>query len=787
MFFVMVDPFLRNNTPEGQTPVAAQPSSTAAQAPVQQQVSGQQTAQGVPVPWAKPLGPRAKSFSLKTVLFGCLWFFVVLIGLAAFVLYLMVQNPDQYASIGLDRGTIQVLLQTFALLFFGALFFVWFGLLLTNGYKFITVKNKPRTRYIFLAIVGFVLLLFSIALWASVLTRISNLEVSRWVDSSSLLIPYIIGQNGPVSIVSTPNLSLIAPAAMVFQLNGALFNRQVAPLLWPVDIQSITMTCGNGTTLTMAPNAQFDGSCYYFNKWDYPLVLTVTHINRQTLETRSNTYEIGNLNFVSEIAVRVQDGTITRWQGELVAGRAPAKVTWDASAVFRDLGLPEYRVVWDIDGDGQVDAENVSDITWIYNEPKVYNISIRFPGINTFAYAFPLRIEQPDVPICILSVSQIQWTNYRIQADMTGRTARIDAYSFSVLDIADNRRVVGTQRATTNTIDYTFPGQWLYAVKLDFVTSDGRQGICESLNISVGQADFSVNYDMYFRSATDPRFIKVAPSTSVYFSEQWLVIGELPTILQVRIADIQPMSASADVSVFFNDVAILSSDDKIFEFRVNQRDGNRFRIVVDDPIRSANTVIDVPIVVEQAPVVGRLLIRPDTVGSDPFSVTLDASTTILNDTDDEIVYFTWNFGDGTVRTNLSQSVITHTYRYDYENDVGVFQPFVQILTKKWRSIVMKLDTDILVKKAVDEIVIRVDSHPAQFSRVWERVEFSLEISGLPQRIIWDFANGTTIEFPWRQGTSVSHVFTQNGNYTVKAIVEYENQPRVEGTIVLRVQ
>lgn len=70
--------------------------------------------------------------------------------------------------------------------------------------------------------------------------------------------------------------------------------------------------------------------------------------------------------------------------------------------------MPDYRIVWDVDGDGKNDAENVSDITWIYNEPKRYDVVVRFPGINTFAYMFPLRIEQPDVPICILSVTQIQ-------------------------------------------------------------------------------------------------------------------------------------------------------------------------------------------------------------------------------------------------------------------------------------------------------------------------------------------------------------------------------------------
>jgi hypothetical protein len=112
-----------------------------------------------------------------------------------------------------------------------------------------------------------------------------------------------------------------------------------------------------------------------------------------------------------------------------------------------------------------------------------------------------------------------------------------------------------------------------------------------------------VDYDIFFRTPSDPRFVKAALSTSVSFSDGNLIVSELPTVIQVRIADIQPVSASADVSVFFNDVALLSSDDRNFEFRVTAREGNRFRIVVDDPVRSAQTVIDVPIVVQQAPVV----------------------------------------------------------------------------------------------------------------------------------------------------------------------------------------
>lgn len=575
---------------------------------------------------------------------------------------------------------------------------------------------------------------------------------------------------------------------MVFQLNSSIFNRQVLPLLGPVDLQSVVMTCGDGNSLSLDfRTSQFDGSCYYFSQWQYPVVLTITYVDRQTTETKVATYDIWSLQFVSEIAISVQDGTITQGAGELVAGKAPRKITFDASAVFRDLWLPDYRIVWDVDGDGKNDGENVSDITRIYNQPQLYNVVVRFPGVNTFAYTFPLRIEQPNVPICILTATQLQWTSYRIQADLTGRVARIDGYDFSIIDVSNGRAVVWSEKSVTNAVDYVFPGQGTYAVKLDFITSDGRQGSCESQNIAVGQADFAIQYDILYKSPAEPKFTKVDPTTPVSLQWSTLTVQELPTIVQLHITDIQPVSASATVSVFFNDVAILSSDNKTFEMRVNSKEWNTIKIVVDDPVRSARTEQQISVDVQQAPVVGKLEIRPDTVWNDPFVVTFDASTTLLNDPSDEIVYFSWDFGDGIVKPNVSQSVITHTYNYDYDNENGIFKPSVDITTKKWRSITIRPSTDIIVKKAVQEVLIRIDSHPAQIARIGDTVEFWLDVTGLPTSINRDFGNGNILSLPGRQWVNVTQVFTENKDYTIKVTVEYENQPSVEGKIVLKVQ
>jgi len=189
-------------------------------------------------------------------------------------------------------------------------------------------------------------------------------------------------------------------------------------------------------------------------------------------------------------------------------------------------------------------------------------------------------------------------------------------------------------------------------------------------------------YDIFYRTPSDASWTKVDETTSVVFDGTTLTIQELPTVVQFRITDIQPISATANTALFFNDAAILASSDNVFELRVNQRDNNTIRLVVDDPVRSAKTEQNISVVIDQAPVVGKLLIKPDTVGNDPFTVTFDASTTVLSDPSDEIVYFSWNFGDGIVKPNVSQSVIAHTYTYNYETENGVFKPSVEILTKK---------------------------------------------------------------------------------------------------------
>jgi hypothetical protein len=96
------------------------------------------------------------------------------------------------------------------------------------------------------------------------------------------------------------------------------------------------------------------------------------------------------------------NGSITYNSGmtEMIAGKNPAKVSFDATSVFRDFSLPDYNVIWYVTDDGQINGQDIANFTYVYTGAKLYNIKVKFPKLNNFLYTFLLRIEQSDVPVC---------------------------------------------------------------------------------------------------------------------------------------------------------------------------------------------------------------------------------------------------------------------------------------------------------------------------------------------------------------------------------------------------
>lgn len=122
---------------------------------------------------------------------------------------------------------------------------------------------------------------------------------------------------------------------------------------------------------------------------------------------------------------------------------------------------------------------------------------------------------------------------------------------------------------------------------------------------------------------------------------------EIPTIIKLQVNQIVPNTPTATKRVLLDGKQIISVDGNTFEFTIDDNQNHEARLIVEDIPSGAKTEIIIPIRVNRADIIGKLIVTPGTVGTDPFTVKFDASTTVVNDPSDEIVSFTWDFGDGT--------------------------------------------------------------------------------------------------------------------------------------------
>jgi PKD repeat protein len=171
---------------------------------------------------------------------------------------------------------------------------------------------------------------------------------------------------------------------------------------------------------------------------------------------------------------------------------------------------------------------------------------------------------------------------------------------------------------------------------------------------------------------------------------------------------------------------------------------------------------------------------------EPLTVILDASKTEINVPWDEIVYFTWDFGDGETKTNQQNWVVAHTYNYDYIKENWIFQPKVTVKTLKWNTDVVYGPT-LNIKKWLLNVDLSSTSHPSRQAPVWTEVSFSAEFDWLPEKMIWDFGDGSaTTTCKWRNCTDVTHTFKEAWLYSIKLSLEFDAVQQIDGTMDFKV-
>ena len=333
---------------------------------------------------------------------------------------------------------------------------------------------------------------------------------------------------------------------------------------------------------------------------------------------------------------------------------------------------------------------------------------------------------------------------------------------------------------------HTFDGQGFYEVLMNFVTTEGKKGSCRGeLRIS-DKSSFNVDYDIFSQSPRQTQFTKV--DKKLISDSKSIKLSEIPTKLKLKINSIQPSTYNINTQITLDTRPIVETLAGEYLFDVRDTKAHTLKIQIQDTVRGLSYEESINITIGLDDVLWDLKVVGEKSWFSPLVVTLDASATKLNDPNDSIAYFTWDFDDGEIQNNLSTSVIKHTYIYNNTKNTGIFTPKVTITTKKGRTVTVPLNESIIVNKPLVKLNISSPSHPTQEARIWDQVRFSLDFNGLPKKIYRSFDDSNEeLACDGRECIEMTKVFEKAGSYNIKVRMEFDDQQQVEQSFLFKVR
>ena len=763
--------------PASVQPASVQPAPVQS-APVQSASVQSASVQPVPVQPVPVIVKKWSKISPVNFAIGCSVFGLLVIWAIAMVLYFAIQNPDQFKWIISIEG-IKIGLKLFSWLFFWLIFFAWFGLGIFNLYKLITTKIGSKVWYIIGIVMSLILLTGSARWGIASFKKINEIIGTTWANSS-LIIPMIPFKDKMRPISDW--FPIIAPTQISYLMNPDLFKKFVATNFSNKRINTLQLSCWNEEkqVLNYDPSQNmFVWVCLYTKKWSYPISMLINSTDPATNTNKDETIDLWPLFIISEITLTPSQWTLTLndTKNELIIGKAPVKLGIDSSRIFEDLWLSQYNIERDLDNDGTFDKKWDTNFSYQFRTPQLQTVAYTLPdvqGYSDLVYLLSFRVQQNDVPICTLTTTPgTKPTQYTITATFDDNETAITSYLYKAKDITNNK-VLTLPIVGKSSFDYEFAKKWAYAIMLEYATEDGKLWYCETDTIQAGTSSFTTRYSINFRWPNDSKWQSVTQSGAVSLIDNTLSVWTLPMRLQLLISDITPQTKQTTVSVELDGKTILSPDNSSYELTLQNTSHEKISIIISDPSLAISSTIEIPIKVIQQDVLGQMKVFPDSVGVSPFEVTLDATTTTLTDPEDEIIYFSRDFWDGSKNPNTSQGRVTHTYVYNEKDQSGTYTPSVTITTKKGKKMTIKLRNPLLVKKPALQSKIMIDSHPAQIAKIWDQVTFTVQSDGSPTHVARDFGNGNPIECDDRSCMTIPTLFERAGEYTIKATITYSD-------------
>jgi PKD repeat protein len=755
------------------------------------------------IPWSTPqekseqvqaVVKRWSKISPKIFLIGCGGLFIIFLLLVFLGLYYVGQSWELLQSIGLDIEDVKSILIIFAVLFFGIIFFIGFYLLVLNIYRLVTVKSR-KLPYVLGLIWWLLIIITTIIAGTLSISQIRAMGSRARVITDMLVLPYVETKDAPVRV--NDGIPVVAPLKMRYQLNKTQVERNILPSLGgSAQLSSFEVDCGNGQILSATQqiylgqtNNFFPWSCLYLNKGSYPISLKVNYLDRTSGESLSRSFTVGDLAIGAEIRMEPIDDTasLNDKLTEYIIGTSPVTVRFRGQLLFTDLGLTDDRIEWDFDADGQPDIIDNTAFEYPFGYSKLYPIYYRLPGVGKYANTwlnFDLRVLESELAQCDLEIEAIDNDKQYKRTAKFNEMINVASYQYTIVD-TNRDTVVEKFKESKNEFSYTFAQGGRYEIQTSYFTPDGQKWSCYSEPIIVGFNGNQVSFDLRWSQDEQTPFVKVGEETPVNLDvvSNKLSVNLLPAILEFSITGVQP-DPTAKVQLEYDGRQVFEDRPKVFEVPITNLGTKELKFIVTTAQGNVSEQI-YEVEISRQPVKALINASP-TVGEDPLEVVLDASISPLYDENDEIVYFTWDFGDGQTKENISQGKITHTYRYDTAKENGEFFPSVTVKTRLWFTDTYRLPTAISVKKQQKTAVVNVDSHPTQQVRVGEIVQFRVETDGAVEHIDWNFGNGQVLGCDDRSCSSASSVYDTPGEYSIVSEIQYSNDVPVSARTNIKV-
>jgi hypothetical protein len=90
-------------------------------------------------------------------------------------------------------------------------------------------------------------------------------------------------------------------------------------------------------------------------------------------------------------------------------------------------------------------------------------------------------------------------------------------------------------------------------------------------------------------------------------------LTEIPTIIKLQVNQITPNTPTATKKVLLDGKQVISVDGNAFEFTIDNNQSHEAILVVEDIPSGAKTEITIPIRVNRADIIGKLIVTPNTV------------------------------------------------------------------------------------------------------------------------------------------------------------------------------